>query len=88
MLDLQARGFSIAKGSMGKDYGLGHVSEEELSEFRDRLQTEKDPTIGERPAGDYCSRVRRAVRGDEPADRAGQASVETAVNTFLAFRAR
>lgn len=77
-----------AMGSMGKDYGLGHVSEEELSEFREWLQTEKDPTIGERPAGDYCSRVRRAVRGDEPADRDGQASVQTAVNTFVAFRAR
>ena len=72
------------------DYGLGRVSDDELNRFRHWLVTAKVPTVTPKVAGDYCSRLRRVLRGDDVSTltRGVQNDIETAVRTFLQFRAR
>jgi hypothetical protein len=70
-------------------YGLGRVSDDELDRFRDWLVTAKVPTVSRRVAGDYCSRLRRVLRREDASTLTGgvQNDIDTAVRTFLQFRA-
>lgn len=72
------------------DYGLGDVTDDELARFRTWLVTSKSPTVSPRVAGDYVSRLRRVLRGDDVSTLTTgvQNDIETAVRTFRRFRLR
>src|SRR5690348_15401187 len=67
-------------------YGLDTVTEAELTEFGEWLVRTRRLTP--RPVSDYKSRVRRVARGVDMTTLTvnAQASLETAVRAFLAFR--
>lgn len=72
----------------GDAYGLGPVSDGDLDAFREWLIRSRRVTP--RVAGDYRSRLKRALRVDDPSTlTAGvQANLDTAVRAFVEFRGR
>ena len=46
-------------------YGVGSVTDDEIERFRRWLVTSKSPPVSARVAGNYVSRLRRALRSDD-----------------------